>query len=177
MAVVITGKEYTPAPEGVHNAVCVDVADLGMVSGQFGTQHKVKIVWELEEEMEDGRRFTVQKWYTASLHEKSNLAKDLRAWRGKPFSQDELKEFDLEKVMGAPCQLVVVHNDSDNGQTYANVQTILKAGATKLKPTGDYVRHKDRDDRDTKKKPTKNGKPANRSEDYEPAASADEIPF
>jgi hypothetical protein len=140
---IIKGSEFTPAPEGVHNAVCVDVVDLGMVENMWGKKHQLKVVWEIEAQMEDGRRFIVQKRYSASLHEKSTLSKDLKSWRGRAFTADELKGFDMEKVVGVACQLVVIHNEKE-GAIYANIQSILKAGPTRLTPSGSYKRVKDR---------------------------------
>lgn len=137
-------SNFIPAPDGVHNAVCVDVVDLGMVEGAFGTKHKLKLVWEIEEKMDSGKPFIVGKRYTVSLHEKSTLRKDLKSWRGRDFTAEELKEFDLESVIGAPCQLVVVHSETE-GTTYANVSNVLKAKA-KLQADGKYVRVKERPD-------------------------------
>lgn len=153
---IIKGSEFTPAPEGVWPAVCVDVVDLGVVDSQFGKKHKVKLVWEIDQTMEDGKRFTVQKRYNVSLHEKSTLAKDLKAWRGRAFTPDELKGFDLDKILGAPCQLVVQHSENE-GATYANVTGILKAAAVRLSPSGSYVRMKDRPDYQAPKSNGQNG--------------------
>ena len=55
MAIIATKPNsngtYTPAPEGVHDAVCCDVADLGIVEttwqGETKSQHKVRLVWQL----------------------------------------------------------------------------------------------------------------------------------
>lgn len=145
MSLTVSQKQYTPAPEGMHAAVCVDVVDLGMVEGQFGPKHKCRIAWEIAPVMEDDRRFTIQKSYTVSLHEKSNLFKDLKSWRGRAFTAQELAGFDLEKVLGAPCQLVVTHAESE-GKTYANVTAILKADPrNSLKASGKYIRAQDRE--------------------------------
>jgi hypothetical protein len=143
MSLIASGtKSYTPAPEGVWAAVCVDVADLGMVDGQWGEKHKCRIVWELSEKMSDGRPFTAQKQYT--VHEKASLFKDLKSWRGKQFTPDELAGFDVEKVIGAPCQIVIVHEEKD-GSIYGNITAIMKADSkNKLKPSGNYIRAKDR---------------------------------
>lgn len=168
---IISGSSFTPAPEGVHPAVCVDVVDKGMVTGAYGTKHKLRIVWEIAELMDDGRPFTVGKTYTASLHEKSVLRKDLKSWRGREFTPEELRGFDTEKVVGAPCQLVVQHEEK-NGETYANVTAVLKAGASRLSPSGGYVRVKDRveDSAPAGQSNRTNGKPVNGSAD---AASFD----
>jgi hypothetical protein len=52
----------------------------------------------------------------------------------------------LEKLIGQNCQIVVTHNERD-GTTYANVQSVLKPGKTKLKVDPDFVRFKDREPR------------------------------
>ena len=138
------GSNFEPAEEGVHDAVCVDVADLGMVDGQFGEKHKARLTWELAAKMKDGRPYVASKTYTVSLHEKATLHKDLKSWRGKPFTADELRGFDVEKVLGAPCQLVITNTEKD-GMVYANVTAIMKAKKNfQLKPSGNYVRYKDR---------------------------------
>jgi len=74
--------------------------------------------------MADGRPFVVGKEYTASLHQDSNLTRDLVSWRGRAFSESE-EEFDVFKVAGAPCMVTVTHNKSSDGtKTYANVNTV-----------------------------------------------------
>jgi len=106
-------------------------------------------VWQLEE-MEPGseppRRFTVVSQYTVSLHEKARLRKDLETWRGRKFTKDELDQFDLEKLLGANCQLQIVHQVADDGRTFGNVQAIvpLGKGMQPLRVEG-YVRKKDRE--------------------------------
>lgn len=144
MAIIVkAGADFIPAPDGIKNAVCVDAIDLGMVTGQFGPKHCLKLVWETEDKMQDGKPFIVQRRYGASLHEKSTLHKDLKSWRGQAFTAEELKGFDIEKIIGKPCQLVLVHSEKE-GQVYCNVSAIAKCGATKLEPSGKYIRVKDR---------------------------------
>ena len=87
---------------------------------------KVRITWELNEMMSDGRPFSISREYTASIGDKANLRKDLEAWRGRPFSAEELRNFSLENVLGAPCLLGIVHKPSkDNSKVYANVGSIM----------------------------------------------------
>jgi hypothetical protein len=170
MSLVIK-SEFTPHPDGVFPGVCVDVVDLGMVTNNFGTKHMIKVVWETDQKMDDGRPFTVQKRYTASLHEKSTLAKDLKTWRGRPFTPEEMRGFDIDKVVGAPCQLVIVHAEKE-GAVYANVTTVMKADpAKRLAPTGKYVRQKDRPADQQQRAAGGNGRPTG----AEP--EAEEIPF
>lgn len=140
-------SKFTPAPEGLHQAVCVDVHDIGLQKTPWGEKHKVLIVWQLDlVDDETGKRFDVRKFYTLSLSDKANLRKDLECWRGRKFTGDELQGFDLEKLITANCQLQVVHNLSDEGKTYANVQAIVPFNS-KLGPkiaAREYVRLKDR---------------------------------
>lgn len=123
------GGNYELTPAGTHVATCYRIIDLGTQKtnwqGQEKAQSKVLIAWELaHEKMADGRPFTISKRYTASLHEKAGLRKDLQAWRGRPFNDDELAAFNISKLLGVPCQLGVAHVTKD-GKTYANITAIL----------------------------------------------------
>ncbi len=144
MSVIVkkTG-DFVPPPQGVHAAVCVDVADKGVVETPWGPKHKISIVWELEAKMPDGKPFLASKWYTAALNDKSNLFKDLQSWRGKAFTPEELNGFDVEKVIGASCQLVIVHAAKKDGSVRGNVTAIVKADR-KVNPSGTFVRAKDK---------------------------------
>lgn len=132
-----TDTDFTPAPPGLHQAVCCDVVDLGVVEGKFGPKRKLKIVWQLESRNEKGERFQVRASYTQSLAEKSNLRHALEAWRGRPFSQEELRAFDVERLIGANCQMQVAHRVSQStGRTYANPMALLPLakGMKKMTP-------------------------------------------
>jgi hypothetical protein len=138
--------DYSAAPEGLWPAVCVDVVDLGIVKTPFGDQVKIQIRWQLEErDPKTGKRYLIVQSYTPSLHEKSRLRPMLEAWRGRKFNKDEEKQFDVEKLLGANCQLQVIHNIKNEGQIYANVQAVVPAGkgSVKLRPD-DYIRMVDR---------------------------------
>jgi hypothetical protein len=156
MAIVAkaTGGNFIPAPEGTHSAVCVDVVDLGLLEvkwkNELKIQHKVKVVWQIDEDMQDGKPFLVSKRYTLSLHEKAALRKDLEAWRGRAFTEEELKGFDVENVLGVPCLLNIIHNGA-SGTVYANVTGLMKLPKSMPAIAGrDYIRVIDREP-DTKK--------------------------
>lgn len=105
-----------PEPD-VHNAVCVWVADLGKHPESFPGKpikvaHKIQVGWEIEQAMTDGRRFHVSKEYTLSLWETATLYKHLVRWRGKEFTEAELKGFDIETLVGKPCRLSLVKTKS-----------------------------------------------------------------
>lgn len=135
------GGNFKRVPAGAYIGRCYSLVDLGtqLSSGQYGEkmQHKIRIAWELFGEDEQGNPLTVEvdghempmtisKSYTVSLHEKSGLRKDLAAWRGKDFTDEEAKSFDVSKLIGAYCMVNVTTSES-GGKTYSNV-----AGLTPL---------------------------------------------
>ena len=83
-------KVYQIVPAGNHLAVCFSVVDLGTqeieYQGEIKRQHKIRISWELVDElMEDGRPFVVSQKYTLSSFEKATLMQHLNSWRGRPL--------------------------------------------------------------------------------------------
>lgn len=153
MAIIAKQSEtkFEPCPTGLHQAVCVDVVDLGVIEGTFNgktkKQHKIKLVWQTEEASEaSGKPYIAQRRYTCSLDEKASLRRDLESWRGRPFTKEELAGFDLEVLIGINCQINIMH-ESKNGETYANVTAIvpLAKGVHKIGPRN-YVRVKDREE-------------------------------
>ena len=141
-------SNYVPCPEGLQQAVCCDVVDIGVVENTFrgGMDHKVRIVFQSETQRDDGKPYEVSIMLTLSLHEKAKLRKLLEVWRGRKFTGDELKGFDLEKLIGVHGQVQVVHAIKDGGKTYANVAAIvpLGKGMDKLAVAPGYTRFKDR---------------------------------
>jgi hypothetical protein len=144
------GGNFKRVPSGVHIGRCYSLIDLGtqQTDGQYGTkeQHKIRIGWELFGEDENGAPLTVDvdgkempmtisKSYTVSLHEKANLRKELAAWRGRDFTDEEVKGFDVQKLMGAYCMVNVTTSET-NGKTYSNVAglTPLPAALKNSKP-------------------------------------------
>ena len=124
------GGSFEICPAGTYAARCYQIIDLGHQTVEWqGTAKvvpKVRITWELNEAMADGRPFSISKEYTASIGDKANLRKDLEAWRGRAFTAEELRNFSLENVLGAPCLLGVVHRPSKDGsKVYANVGSVM----------------------------------------------------
>ncbi len=134
----LTAKETvrTPhklVPATIHPATCIGVVDLGTQESFGKFQHQVLLVWELPDqrytfERED-QKFDlpriITKTYTLTLGDKANLRHDLRCWRGRDFNPEELKAFDIEKVLGAACQLQVMHKVSAKGVPRAEVCNVL----------------------------------------------------
>lgn len=84
--------------------------------------------------------YVVGKDYTASFggpEKPSNLLKDIQAWRGKPFSKDELVAFSLNKLVGVPAFVsVVVEQSKKNGNPYAKIHAISKLPSSITPPPG-----------------------------------------
>lgn len=144
------GGDFKKVPPGAYIGRCFSLIDLGtqLTSGQFGEklQHKIRIGWELFGEDEQGQPLTIlvdghempltiSKSYTMSLHEKASLRKDLAAWRGKDFTDEEAKGFDVSKLVGAYCMVNAVNSET-NGKTYTNVAglTPLPGALKNVKP-------------------------------------------
>lgn len=128
-------SNFKRVPPGAYIGRCFNLIDLGtqFTDGQYGpkSQHKIKLGWELFGDDENGQPLTIDidgkdmpmtisKSYTVSLHEKALLRKDLAAWRGKDFTEEEAKAFDVAKLLGAYAMVNVTHSET-NGKTYTNV--------------------------------------------------------
>ena len=57
-------------------------------------------------------------------NEKSTLKKDLQAWRGKMFTDEELQGFNLLNILNKPCQLQIILEEK-NGKQYNNIAGIM----------------------------------------------------
>lgn len=135
------GNNFERCPSGMHLARCYRIVDLGTQKSEYMGQtkylHKVMICWEIHGttdagqplKMTDGRPFAIFKNYTLSWSEKANLRLDLQSWRGRPFSQEEMRRFDLKNILGAWCMLNVIEREGQNGKIYANVNGVTPVPA------------------------------------------------
>lgn len=123
---------------GTYAARCYSMIEIGTVETEFNGEKKklrrVSITWELPTEKavfhsEKGEEpFVISKMYTLSMHEKASLRKDLESWRGKGFTEEEAKRFDITKLLGVPCMLSVIHKPGKNDptKTYATVSSLSR---------------------------------------------------
>lgn len=124
-----SGGDFTPLPAGSHVARCFAVISLGtQQSPMFPSSFKVMLMFEVPGETisidNKPMPMTIQKEYTLSLSEKSNLRRDLQSWRGREFTAKELEGFAVETVVGVPCMLSVIHKANAQKKTYANISSI-----------------------------------------------------
>ncbi len=104
---------YTPAPAGTHAARCTKVIDIGTQDTPFGKKGQFFFEWELAATMDDGRPFTVGKFYSASLHPKATLRELVEALIG-PLGKSDFP-FDITRLAGGPCLLSIKHAETDSG--------------------------------------------------------------
>lgn len=116
--------------DGVYTAISSMLVDLGVQkSEKYGkSNRKFIIVWNIANEFievngENVPR-VISKEYTMTLGEKSTLRKDLQAWRGKNFTEEELNGFNLLNILNKGCQLQLLNSES-NGKTYTNIVSIM----------------------------------------------------
>lgn len=133
-------RELIPASN--YAARCYQMIHIGTVQenvmGEMKTMNKVRIGWELPTELrvfneEKGEQpLVISEEFTLSMHEKSNLRKVLASWRGKDFSEDEAKCFDITKLIGAPCMLNIIHKPSKSNPS----NIFAKIGSVSPVPKG-----------------------------------------
>lgn len=138
MAIIATSNgstSFEPIPTGNYPARCYSMVHIGTIDeiilGEKKTLNKVRITWELPTELkvfkeENGEQpCVISKEFTLSLHEKATLRSFLKNWRGKDFTDEEAKAFDIEKLVGAPCMLNITHKQKKDGSgVYAEIGSV-----------------------------------------------------
>lgn len=111
MIITSSGGNYEQPEAGTYNALCIGLIDLGTQEGSYKGAptfaRKVLLQFELDEKTKAGVNFTISNFYTASTSSKAILRKDLESWRGTPFTEDEIKGFDLTTILAKPCMITV----------------------------------------------------------------------
>ena len=142
-------SDFKLPPAGSFMARLYRIIDIGTQTtewmGKKKMQRKIIAMFELHGEDNDGqplqtvegKPLIVSKRYTLSLDEKATLRKDLEAWRGKAFTQEELDGFNLEVLLGKCCMVSITHS-SYEGKEYANIAGISQVPAA-LKKLGEPV--------------------------------------
>lgn len=123
-------------PAGNYMARCYQMIELGTITdtinGRMTTSKKIRIGWELPTELKifdpakGEQPLVISSEYTLSTHKKSKLRAVLASWRGKDFSEDEAKKFDVTKVLGAACMLNIIHKNgvADPTKVYEQISSI-----------------------------------------------------
>lgn len=128
-----TPRELIPA--GNYIARCYQMLHIGTnletIDGKTQLMNKVRIGWELPTEMKvfdeakGEQPLVISQEYTLSMNEKANLRKMLSSWRGKDFTEEQAKSFDITNLIGVPCMLNIIHKPSKTGdKTYQNIGSV-----------------------------------------------------
>lgn len=126
-------NDYTPRElidAGTYLARCYMMVHIGTVieniSGASKTMNKVRIGWELPAKLREGKPMTIAKDYTLSMADNATLRKMLVSWRTKDFTPDEVKRFDVTKLLGVPCMLNIIHKakKTDATKKYEDVASV-----------------------------------------------------
>jgi hypothetical protein len=142
---IVTGsnterRQFQIAPAGTHLARLYRIIDLGTqireYEGKVTMNRKGKFFFELHGEdaegkpllTSDGKPLIQSREYTISLNEKANLRRDLEAWRGKSFTEQELKGFQLKTLLGHFCMVNISHRQKGD-LTYADLKGISSVPA------------------------------------------------
>ena len=92
-------SQFETVPPGSYKAVCYRLIDAGTAEeeyqGETNKRHQLYIFWELPEmKTSDDRPMSIFAGYTLSLNERSNLFRDVCAWRNAPFTDEEKTDFE-----------------------------------------------------------------------------------
>jgi hypothetical protein len=103
--------------------------------GQRRLVNKLRLAFESEQKNDEGKNCIITKTFTASLHPKAKLSDFIGKWRGRPVVPGE--SIDLAKLIGANATLVISHQQSMTGRTYASIDAISKP-TKRVTPSGQY---------------------------------------
>jgi hypothetical protein len=125
--------DFKQVPAGLHLARCYRIVDIGTQRTEYDgvekLQRRVSLFWELHGKDDNGESLVTErgeplgifKNYTQSWHEKASLRIDLQSWRNKPFTESEMKKFDISNILGSWCMVTVIQRPGKNGKMYSNV--------------------------------------------------------
>jgi len=146
------GGNFTPTPAGQHMAVLTRLIDLGTQPGSQAfpdPKHKILLGWEIpghriewtkDDQTHEGPVVHFERM-TFSMHEKAILRQRLESWRGKPFTEGDFGNFDMQNLLRVGALIQIAHDHKD-GKTYANMQAIMLPPGGKdawAKPEGDVL--------------------------------------
>lgn len=131
------GSNIAPVPAGTYLGICYGVYDIGTTTRQtnFQPRRKVLLTFELPhlraDFEQDGKKVNkarvISGSFTLSTDKKANLRKQLASWRGRDFTPDEAKRFEVANVCGHAALLSIVHNPSQDGsRIFANIASIMR---------------------------------------------------
>lgn len=123
MGKIPQGKQRELPEEGTHNAICVQVIDMGTqkvtYEGKEKSLRQIQLAFQLvDEQTSEGEAMVVYKKFTFSGHSKSALMIALKAWLSVKDP-----EYDMENVLGKPALITIAVSTNDKG-SFANISNI-----------------------------------------------------
>lgn len=128
------GSMIAPVEEGIIDAVCIGVYDLGFHEKEYqgvkSIVHKISVSWETAETIEEegkyqGKRKLINRNYNWTYAPSGDLMKDLKTWLGEDI--EDVYDADLQEfLVGRDCRLFIEHKQVGE-KTYANVISIKPA--------------------------------------------------
>jgi hypothetical protein len=139
----IQQRELIPA--GNYVAICYKMLQIGTVDNVYkGVTSKkpmIRIGWELSDELkvwkegDPAKPAVIEKEYNLFMTDKSTLRKDLQSWRGQAWTDKEASDFDITKLVGAPCLINIIHQTNEAGtKTYEKIAGITPLPKSTPKP-------------------------------------------
>ena len=127
-------KNIPPLDAGTYSAVCSGVIDIGTHmkewKGEETPKNQLILMFDFPTETIeiDGKQMPrcLSLKLTKSMHENAMFRKHLIAWRGRDFTDEELNDFALSKLLGAPVTIGIIQKEY-KGKIYANISTLGKA--------------------------------------------------
>lgn len=117
MSLIVKTVFSEKVPEGLDDVTISKVEDLGLQETRSSGKKEMAAIHFTADELgyADARLKVIQ-----SLHTDGNLAKLLRQ-----LDIPVVGTFDLSRLVGIKCEVVIQHRERD-GETYANVVSVLK---------------------------------------------------
>jgi hypothetical protein len=137
---------YEQPDSGIFIGTVADVVELYGIKTKFGDKNKVRIVWILDKNNSQGKPYHAVLQKNATMHEKGDLFKAVRAILGTnpPITQNTEQLASL--IIGKANQLFIMKEKNEQGKEFSNIKGInaLPPGAVVPAIPADFVRAKDK---------------------------------
>jgi hypothetical protein len=134
MKAPIVKQNYEQLEAGNYMARLYQIIYIGTVlvewKGVDKMQSKIRLSFEFPTEKrvfneENGEQpYVLSREFTFSMNKKGNFRPMIESWLGKKLSDEEAIDFDIDTMIGKEAMVNVVHNQANNGNTYANISTV-----------------------------------------------------
>jgi len=133
------GGDWTPCPPGGFRAIILAVHDTGWQTPYQNDATKkcsdtMVVDFEIDEEMESGKRYILQKQMTKTLREKATLREVVHAAFPAGLSDEQRAKFDVTQLVGKAVSVVVDWNQAKT-RTQIKSVTAMPKGTSALDPT------------------------------------------